>query len=758
MKKTIFTLFAVMFVCFVSLLITTNTTQAQETTADSLMQRLDQVSLEDLMNMAVVTASKLEQDAGSAPATMVVISEEEIKMRGYQSILDVMYDLPGYNVYDICTAEYRNQVTVRGLFGKVNFIILLDGIKISSTTGEKNGIYENYPVHFAKQIEVVYGPASALYGADAVAGVINIISKEAKHDNLNLEAQLVGGMHGYMHGTLWTSKKFGDNASLTIAANYMSDKMNDYEDLYKDDEQWDTEGYETGTFNSMLGPITPTEKFDSEITTPYKAYSIFAKLKVQDFSFSVFTNMDKNSSAVSYTPNNVIYNDDVFFQNRVTSIAASHIKEFGDITLSSQLSGSRYEIDPESNFRNVYVNLDYGYKYAFSTGFKAEEQLTWNISEKINLITGISYERFISQPKSSDLDKPVDTDGHMYGVMLGTVTEYTPDGIYDDLFLLTYNNTAAYAQLLISPSEKFNLTLGARYDNNSRYGNTFNPRLGMVLKPTSKTTIKALYGSAFLAPTPYTSYAHLGSFYTTDNGQTWASYYMSLPNPDLDPMKASTAEVNIKQYLGDNFSVSLVGYYSKYTDLFSWGSDAENGNRYNGMYKGWPVSYIDVSLNLGSQTNIGGVMQFDHVYNASNSRIKSYLSVSLNQGTVEENIGGETKDVEVSNNIPFTVRLGSDMTFGKFTVSPRLIINGEQTSLYYQEDDPEKRRRLDGYTLLNLGLQYSPTSKITIFANINNALNQEYRVYLASDGSTPEFKDGQAQHKLRAFGGLRITL
>ena len=93
-------------------------------------------------------------------------------------------------------------------------------------------------------------------------------------------------------------------------------------------------------------------------------------------------------------------------------------------------------------------------------------------------------------------------------------------------------------------------TLGARADYNTRYGATFNPRLGVVARPTSRTTLKLLYGSAYLAPSPFQSNVHFGSFYSTDGGQTYASSYWHLSNPDLKPQQKKTIEVNLLQAMG----------------------------------------------------------------------------------------------------------------------------------------------------------------------------------------------------------------
>lgn len=140
--------------------------------------KLEDLSLKALLDVKVVTASKTSQNSGTAPATVTVVSKEQIRMRGYQSLLDLIVDLPDMKVDDKIYPGSRNSITLRGIQGQQNFVILLDGVKISSPTNEALPVMENYPVNLAEQVEVLYGPASALYGADAVSGVINIITKK----------------------------------------------------------------------------------------------------------------------------------------------------------------------------------------------------------------------------------------------------------------------------------------------------------------------------------------------------------------------------------------------------------------------------------------------------------------------------------------------------------------------------------------------------------------------------------------------------
>jgi iron complex outermembrane receptor protein len=147
------------------------------------------------------------------------------------------------------------------------------------------------------------------------------------------------------------------------------------------------------------------------------------------------------------------------------------------------------------------------------------------------------------------------------------------------------------------PSRRASLTLGARGDYNTRFGGTFNPRVGFVTRFTDRTTLKLLFGTAYLAPSPYQSYGHFGSFYSTDGGATYASDYWHVPNPDLKPQHKQTADVNLLHSLTPQIAVSASGFVSRFTNLIKDADPVELQR----TYRGWPVAYIDFPVNEGKR-------------------------------------------------------------------------------------------------------------------------------------------------------------
>src|SRR5207245_601026 len=145
------------------------------------------------------------------------------------------------------------------------------------------------------------------------------------------------------------------------------------------------------------------------------------------------------------------------------------------------------------------------YKYAYGSMGSVEEQLSWKSGQRLTMTTGGTFERFFSIPQGADTNEPIQSQS-LPGTILDT-------NIRDDFNTLHYTNTGGYLQAQYAATPRVALTLGARGDYNSRYGGTLNPRVGVVTQPTANTTLKFLYGTAFLAPSPYQAYGHWGSFY-----------------------------------------------------------------------------------------------------------------------------------------------------------------------------------------------------------------------------------------------------
>jgi iron complex outermembrane receptor protein len=459
--------------------------------------------------------------------------------------------------------------------------------------------------------------------------------------------------------------------------------------------------------------------------------AVYVGLKSDHFRFSVFRNSSRTPSANIYTVENSIHNDAAFIGHGLTVVSGQYNFDAGPFSFQSTLTASNYQLDPYSSFRNMFTAMEPGYKYAESQSSKGEQQVVWSASSKLTVTGGFSYETAHAIPWSTDLQDPMDTKSSIRGKIRGTPFDA-------DFFSVHYTNTAAYLQIQWTPVESFSATVGGRYDYNSRFGSTTNPRLGLVYHAGKAGTFKLLYGQSFLAPSPLLAYSHFGSFFSTDGGTTWQSFFWRLPNPNLKPMESKSLELSYRVLLSDSVAVSAVLYQNKLKNLFSLGYTS------NETYKGWNVATVERRINLGTEKLNGGTVQLDYSRSfGSGTRVGAYASYSFVDGKVDPREDGH--EIEAGLIAPKTIRVGLDLGWGPWTFTPRYTKVGEQRldDTYTDAGGGVHRYTLDGYGNLDFTLRFLGVPHAEFFARVSNATDARYRNInheWKADGSTGEFK------------------
>jgi outer membrane receptor for ferrienterochelin and colicin len=715
-----------------------------QTTAPS--RDLKRATIEDLMNITITTATRNSEGATSAPARVRVVTEAQIQRRGYRSLADLLKDLPEFKLDFGGDQDYPMEVTVDGTRGGSRVVLLFDGIRISSPTNEPLPILANYPVHAVQQIEIVYGPASALYGADAFSAVVNIISKEMT----GAPALAVGtsiGQFGLYNQTASYGGRLGAGASFLVAGQAQYDGQPDLSKYYPADFQGMT-AQRSGTFNTIFGPMESARPVSPDYGIPMSSHSVQATLRAGPWQLTFFESRARISTTPAYSPDNAVYNAAAFNLNKLLVGAGSYTREFGGVTSTSTLTFSRHELDPQSGYWNVYSNMDKSYKYAYGSMAKAEQQLSWKPVPAITMTAGGTFERFYAIPQGADLNAPIRSHDQP-GTILGT-------DIPDDFVKLRYANTGAFAQMQYAITPAVTVTAGARADYNTRYGGTFNPRVGLVARPSGTTTLKLLYGSAFLAPSPYQSFSHYGSFYSVDGGTTYASSYWHLPNPDLKPQHKKTVEVNLLQSAG-SFQLSASAFYSRFAGLLK---ESDASEAYAGLYHGWPVDYIDFAVNQGHASTYGGTLGADYLLELSDDRrVVARAALALVDGRVSATDGSGTT-IPIGAMAPLQFRLGADIDWRRWSVAPSVSVTGRQRLLALAEAaGPASRRTLDGYLTAGVHVRRNRLFKnVDVFATIENGFDARYRHINARAYTNPEELIGAPQNPRRLTIGFDLRL
>lgn len=177
---------------------------------------LTSISIEDLMNIQVTSASKKAESLSAAPAAIFVITGEEIRRGGFSSVPDALRIVPG--LYVVQQNAHVWLVSARGFSSSTNdkMLVLIDGRLVYSPTF--GGVYwdvQDPPLADIDRIEVIRGPGGTLWGANAVNGVINIITKEPAKTQGALVATSAGVNEGYAASTRYGGK-VGENFAYRI--------------------------------------------------------------------------------------------------------------------------------------------------------------------------------------------------------------------------------------------------------------------------------------------------------------------------------------------------------------------------------------------------------------------------------------------------------------------------------------------------------------------------------------------------------------
>src|ERR1051325_7527884 len=227
---------------------------------------LGAATLEDLLNIRITTATRSSEGATAAPARVQVVTSAQIQRRGYRSLADLLEDLPDFKVDLNADPDYPTELTVGGSRGATRVVVLLDGIRISSPTNEPLPILSNYPVHSARPIEIVYGPASALYGADAFSAVINIISKDVA-ESAGFSSSTSVGQLGLVNQTMSYGAHLGTRATLMLNGQFLYDQQPDLSRYYPEDFHG-MAAQRSGVFNTIFGPMSANRPVSPDYDVP----------------------------------------------------------------------------------------------------------------------------------------------------------------------------------------------------------------------------------------------------------------------------------------------------------------------------------------------------------------------------------------------------------------------------------------------------------------------------------------------------------
>lgn len=697
------------------------------------------LSLEELLNIEVTTASKKAQKISDAPATVVSYSADQIERYGWRDLKDMFRALTGIDVsYDV-QGEVKTLVTIRGVEGNQKILVLQDGQRQNPITGERFIFGHNMPLSIYKRIEIVYGPASALYGADAYAGVINLITK----DGADIDG--VMGSVGYVstqaiNANLTFGKKISENIDVVLFGRVYNGNDFELHNYYKDAADYQA-------VNEYAGELGQLEK-----VYPISNWNMLGKIKYKKVTLGFDWQHQLESNAPTCIPTNYAYvKNNVWGQDIRHMYLNYEVYRSEKFDLDATITVGDYTINPASNFFIPTASVlngpldqgSAGYKYGYSGYIQGNVKADWKINESLNVIAGVSLENVISFPKTQNLTEPyhldaglqddlsafVDGNGNTFGLL----------GLNESIFgERNYTNLGSFVQGEYKPIDNMIITLGGRFDYNSIYKETFNPRIGLVYKASSKLTLKALAGTAYIAPSNY---------YRWEN---WANpYAMHIPNLDIKPEKLQSIEASAIYYVNKSLSVRTSIFRNNMNDIIrpiAASNQAGDYPYYNPMRliigETTNSGFVEVNGNLGEMYSQGAEIDVNYQV----ARFLFSLGYSYTGGEDKESNSKLPKVSQQKLNTNITYN--GDKLFASFTVRYYGgIWTAPSNSLYGGTDE------IPGAFVLYANIGYKINKSLTFNLSADNVLNVKHWGS-APYGESIWIQPRAPQSLLKVFGGI----
>lgn len=565
-----------LFICIYLIIFFTYNIAAQEAEIDEDDQA--EILFYQLEERKVISASKLPEKANLAPSTIYTISQNEINSNGYYKLQDALENIPGLTVIDSGFFIFGGQRGFVGNFSQT--LILINGREMNELFSGETFISHQFATHNIKQIEVIQGPASVLYGANAFTGIINIITKTESKDWQGIEVQTEYGSDNTKAISTIFAKNTGKLRVSGSARYYTSDEW-DFTDEINDRSGFTEhyQDYQVGRLDdenkyvnkSMSIPLslridfTPIEKLNLYTGTEY--YRTTSGKGVQDVRLDWDSAFDTRELELYYTgfdfninKRNKINFEYKYYIERFWGRSYKFKQKIFDEHLATE--DNQDGIQPEEASTGItqdhIMTEEFGSHYSQrnsrgSRRKRADITYDTKILKNLLITVGYTYDQFDILGNAYD---KIDQEPYL--------DENTSDDNSARKPTFLYSKHSTFMQLKKPFLKILHVTLGGRYDYHSQYKGIKTFRGGLVLNPLEQTFIKVLYGQAYREATAF-----------EQNGA------VEQTGDYLDPAKNDTYELGISQGIGKSFNFSITGFRMIATDFIQPNSTVgyENANK-----------------------------------------------------------------------------------------------------------------------------------------------------------------------------------
>jgi iron complex outermembrane receptor protein len=608
-------------------------------------------------------ATGASEPLSKAPAVASVVTSEDIKKIGARDLDEALETVPGLHVARN-HAGYNPIYTIRGISSQFNpqVLVLINGIPITNVfQGDRNLAWGGMPVEAIERIEVIRGPGSAVYGADAFAGVIDIITKSGQ----DISGTEIGGRIGSFDTTEAWGLFSGDLGGWDVGFTMEYRDTNGHNEKIDIDAQTQLDEAFGTSASHARGPVNLASRlFETRFDAARGNWRFRAGLQHRrnvENGAGVSQALDPHNREGSERWNaDLTYRDVDMLENWDVTVQASYLD-------TSQTVRQDLRLFPPGAFGQDESGED-----LFPEGVIGNPEV-WERHYRINasgLYSGIARHRLrigagyrLADVYKTKEEKNFSLDDTGLPIPLGRKVDVT-DTSLEFLGERDRKNAFAFVQDVWSFANDWALTAGVRVDHYTDVGTTTNPRLALVWSTTHNLTTKLLYGEAFRAP----SFAEL---HTKNNP-------VVVGNSNLDPEKIRTAELAFDWRPGSQVQLGLNMFYYKWEDIIRFVPD--------------PELEINKAENTGKQTGHG--LELEGTWQATrNLRLRGNYAY---QKSEDEKTGQDAGDTPQHQ-----IYLRSDWSF-----LPDWHLNTQANFVLDRDRAPDdSRTHLDDYGIVDLTLR-----------------------------------------------------
>ncbi|MBN2192892.1 MAG: TonB-dependent receptor [Polyangiaceae bacterium] len=411
--------------------------------SDAEVSDLAEMSLEELLDTRVTTASLTDQSLSDAPGVMTVVTRDEIRRFGGNTLMDILERVPSLTASTAYFAD-RSTIAPRGDQIRVDsghVLILINGrpTREGLAGGVSSEVLEAFPVSVIERIEVIRGPGSVLYGSNAFSAVINVITQEPT-EGTEATVKAIGGVPGSYGEAVGSRARVG---GLGIVVGASTLKRADWSAPYR------------------YSPPDTNEVTAREVDIPDVREGAYLGLDYQDVRLmAAFTQWDH-----SY-----------FFEGTVGQNRWRRM--FGDL-------GYRFRVSEKLGWE-MSLNATYTLAQMRSSTFPGVDRTSHDIiGEWTNYVQLQRMLRLVA--------------GALFNQTTGK-EEFVGDARRLAVLEEDRSSGAFYAQLDFRPVKALALIGGVQANVYENVDPSAVPRAGLILQPIDKINVKVLYGRAFRAP------------------------------------------------------------------------------------------------------------------------------------------------------------------------------------------------------------------------------------------------------------------